>query len=273
MNYKDNKIEEFYHYIEESDNAFLADEAFAFAEKAKEICPEHFEVLRVFALAEYKKTYDPAKKCELLAKAVEKANEYIKKNSRTYVQINSWDISIDGKPYINLKYHYADALVECGRMSDAKREYENILGLTHRDGFGARYRLMSIYALFEDGVKAKRLLGSYAECEGVGLFLPASVCFFKKGEIKKAEEYLLEAYGHNNYLWDLTKKSRNSNFRKSITDMYYESRAKGSYRAWSYEECVYHIVDNLFLYDSAPKYFNWAYKIIKEIKDKDHRGK
>lgn len=259
------EFNELNHWLKKVDEAFGSEEALKAVSEAKKIAPEDFDVIRAEALAKYKATYDPADRCRFYKEAREKADEVIRRDSEEYESIHDWYRNIQGRPYMRLLSNYADALVEAGRLKDAKGVYEDILSLTHYDGIGNRYRLMGIYALFEDGVKAERLLRKYKDCEGLGLFLPASVCFFKKGDIEKAEQYLAEAFGFNENLPEMLRKSSNKNFWPKAYDIYQRGYRNG-YEAWSYDECVFHMMENKFLYDSAPGYFTWARHVLEKAR-------
>lgn len=231
-----------------------------YAERAKELFPDDFDTLRVCALANH--WQDDVSLCLAYEEAVSAADHIIRENLEIYSLLYDWYQSFRGRSYIHLLHVYADSLVTCGRMKDAVAKYETIISLTHHDGYGDRYRLMGLYALFENAEKAKKLLEKYKGCEGEGLFLHAALCFFKKGDYETAKEYLLEAYSYNENIPMLFAKCHNKNFFDNMEEIYAEC-CKTSYMMHSYEECVVHVMENIHVYNTAKPFFEWAMQILQ----------
>ena len=242
--------------IQENDTA----SARKYAERAKELFPDDFDTLRVRALVNHGQ--DDVSLCLAYEEAVSAADNSIREKPETYSTIHDWYRSLSGRPYIRLLHAYANSLVTCGRMKDAVAKYETIISLTHYDGYGDRYRLMGLYALFENAEKAKKLLKKYKGCEGEGLFLHAALCFFKKGDYETAKEYLLEAYSYNKNIPKLFAKCHNRNFFDKMEEIYAEC-CRTSYMMHSYEECVVHVMENIYAYNTAKPFFEWAVQILQ----------
>lgn len=240
--------------------AVTAEETRKYAKMAKELYPDDFDTLRVCALAEIRKAYDdPVTKYLQYGEALMRADEIIKEDKEgKFALIGDWYRSLYGIPYLRLKRSYAKALLDCGLISPAKKQYEGILTLTHYDGYGDRYILAAVYAFTGDCSKMKRLLKKYKDPDDGGLSLPASVCYFKNGDTSNAKKYLFKALDGNENYRSLVKKSINENFRKRLFEIYNKCVRQGSFLAGSYEECVYGVVETMFLYDSVPAYFHWA---------------
>ena len=231
-----------------------------YAERAKELFPDDFDTLRVCALVNH--WQDDVSLCLAYKEAVSAADHIIREKPEIYSLINDWYQSFRGRSYIHLLHVYADSLVACGRMKDAAAEYEIIVSLTHHDGYGDRYRLMGLYALFEATEKAKGLLEKYKGSEGEGLFLHAALCFFKKGDYGTAKEYLLKAYSYNENIPKLFAKCRNKNFMNKMEEIYTVC-CRTSYMMYSYEECVVHVMENIYAYNTAKPFFEWAVQILR----------
>lgn len=230
------------------------------AKRAKELYPDDFDTLRVCALAEIRSANnDPVEQCLQYEKALMRADEIVRADEEGfYTNIGDWYRSVYGRPYIRLKRAYAKALLDCGRMHDAAKQYEDIIALTHYDGYGDRYILAAVYASVGDRFGTIRLLEKYKECDDGGLLFPASVCFFKNGDVLNAKKYLLRAFDENKHYKALVKRSVNRNFREKLFEIFDACNEKGGIRAGTYELCAYDVANTMFLYDSVPAYFHWA---------------
>lgn len=240
--------------------AVTAEETRKYAKMAKELFPDDFDTLRVCALAEIRKAYDdPVTKYLQYGEALMRADEIIKEDKEgKFALIGDWYRSFDGRPYIRLKRSYARALLDCGLISSAKKQYEGILALTHYDGYGDRYILAAVYAFTGDSSKMKRLLKKYGNPDDGGLLFPASVCFFKNGDVLNAKKYLLRAFDEDKHYKALVKRSANRDFREKLFEIFDACNKKGGIRAGTYELCAYDVANTMFLYDSVPAYFHWA---------------
>ncbi len=107
-----------------------------------------------------------------------------------------WEI-VETRPYMRIKQSYAEILAENGMMKKAVKEYEEILKLNENDNLGVRFRLMSLYAFFEDEENALKLYKKYNGQNSVQMLLPISVLYFKKGEFTKS----LNSMTENDYLF------------------------------------------------------------------------
>lgn len=240
--------------------ALTASETNKYAKRAEELFPDDFDTLRVCALAKIREACnDPVTKYQEYEKALKRADEIIREDrDGEFCLINDWYRSSPGRPYIRLKRAYARSLLDCGQFEPAKKQYEDIIALTHHDGYGDRYVLAAIYAFTGDRLGFKRLLKEYRECIDGEIALHASVCFFKNGDILNARKYLLRAFDDNKNYRTLVAKSINRNFRKKLQEISEECDRKEGVRIGSYEQCVCGITETMFLYDSVPEYFHWA---------------
>ena len=262
----DKDYEEHASCVNNAVRAFTYEETNKYAERAKEIYPDDFDTLRVCAIAEIRKNHqDPVEAYLQYEKALRRADEVIREDeSGKYEGINDWYRSLHGRPYLRLKRGYAYALLNCGMMDQALKQYEDIVELSHYDGYGDRYKLAAIYAFLGDRIALENLMKKYEGCCGSGIFLPASVCFFKRGDLIKAERYLRKAYDCNNNFKTFLEKTINRNFRQKTEEIYDKCLGEG-YLADSYEECVFEVLDTMFLYASVPAFFDWARRKVRKF--------
>ena len=100
----------------------------------------------------------------------------------------------------NLACFYA-GLGMINKAIDLARE---ILRLDNRDGSGARYLLMGLYAYMEDESNLKKLYQKYPE-ESLSMLVPFFVYYYKQTNFKEAKRYLdkiVKCNKHFNHIFD-----------------------------------------------------------------------
>ena len=165
-----------------------------------------------------------------------------------------WEI-VETRPYMRIKQSYAEILAENGMMKKAVKEYEEILKLNENDNLGVRFRLMSLYAFFEDEENALKLYKKYNGQNSVQMLLPISVLYFKKGEFTKSL----------NYLKKIEKNVKG--FKKFFKDMmnergefYLNQLSSMGYRPFSTDELILSMTENDYLFLTASSFVEWAYE-------------
>ena len=122
-----------------------------------------------------------------------------------------------------------------------------------------RYRLMHIYAYFEDEEAALALhkrFGYYNETE---MLLPLSILYYKKGNYNKASRYLRNLRSANKDLKRFLQM-----IMRGTLDEFEGFKVEGGYSPGTIEELVMEFRDNLFLFTTTDEYMEWAMRQINK---------
>lgn len=165
-----------------------------------------------------------------------------------------WEI-VETRPYIRIKQSYAEVLAENGMMKKAVKEYEEILKLNENDNMGVRFRLMSLYAFFEDEENALKLYKKYNGQNSVQMLLPISVLYFKKGEFAKSLNYLKKIEKNVKGLKKFFKDMMNER-----GEFYLNQLSSMGYRSFSTDELILSMTENDYLFLTASSFVEWAYE-------------
>ena len=165
-----------------------------------------------------------------------------------------WEI-VETRPYIRIKQSYAEVLAENGMMKKAVKEYEEILKLNENDNLGVRFRLMSLYAFFEDEENALKLYKKYNGQNSVQMLLPISVLYFKKGEFAKSLNYLKKIEKNVKGLKKFFKDMMNER-----GEFYLNQLSSMGYRPFSTDELILSMTENDYLFLTASSFVEWAYE-------------
>lgn len=163
-------------------------------------------------------------------------------------------------PYMRVRSTYANALIDSSMFKMAIDECEYLLHLASNDHAGIRYRLMHIYALFEDEVSAIRLFNKFDE-DSTMFLLPLSILYYKRGDYKNAENYL-KALNQCN---PDTLEFFSTLIGGGIADLIHDADLL-SYTPFTIEEYRVELSENRFLFLSSSQYFHWAIKKLKKLK-------
>lgn len=77
----------------------------------------------------------------------------IKKGFMDKENIGSFWLMVETRPYMRIKFAYAKFLKECGMLSTAISECEDMIKLCKNDNLGVRHTLMYLYAVTENDKK------------------------------------------------------------------------------------------------------------------------
>jgi hypothetical protein len=146
-------------------------------------------------------------------------------------------------------------LAENGMMKKAVKEYEEILKLNENDNMGVRFRLMSLYAFFEDEENALKLYKKYNGQNSVQMLLPISVLYFKKGEFTKSLNYLKKIEKNVKGLKKFFKDMMNER-----GEFYLNQLSSMGYRPFSTDELILSMTENDYLFLTASSFVEWAYE-------------
>lgn len=194
------------------------------------------------------------------AKAVQKATNHMKEEGYFDDEYMGefWGV-LETRSYMRLRTTFLEALIQCGQIGQAQEECKELLRLCEGDNLGMRYRLMHIYAYFEDEEAALALhkrFGSYNETE---MLLPLSILYYKKGNYNKASRYLRNLRSANKDLKRFLQM-----IMRGTLDEFERFKVEGGYRPGTIEELVMEFRDNLFLFTTTDEYMEWAMRQINK---------
>lgn len=249
--------DEAYRYLDMAADAATKAQALKYAKKALEVAPDNVDAqITVLELSS-----DTA---ETLVKKyrqlIETAESRLKADgwfSDDYVG-EFWGV-YETRPYMRIRANYIDALINCSMLKMAMDECREMLRLCENDNIGTRYRLMHLFAHFEDEESALELLEKYNE-KSTMFLLPLSILYFKKGKFTKSAKYLRELNKCNKDAFRFFELSVGD----ELADLSQFSNEIG-YRPFTIEELVFAVNENPYLFISVPKYFEWAYKKLKVL--------
>lgn len=113
------------------------------------------------------------------------------------------------RPYMRARLHYAEALSQLGKITDAIMQYEELLELNPMDNQGVRYSLFVAYADLGEFKKAGELLQQFEEDSAQDAFNKLLLELYEHGFTKKADLLLKAAKKENKYVISyLTGKKR-----------------------------------------------------------------
>lgn len=240
-----------YDYLELADSAETKSEAKSFVKKALELEPDNIDALVMMAqlsttsvetlLKKYEKIIDDAKK-QLTADGF-----FDKKNIGAF-----WDI-FETRPYMRARYEYISLLTDCLMMTKAMTECENMLKLCENDNLGVRYKLMHIYAYFEDEEKAIKLFKKFEEEESAMFLLPLSALYYKLGKLKKSLDYLKKLNQKNRDTYEFFACVADGDMDRLISNL-----SPYGYQADSIEELTQAMSENIHFYSPMMSYFDWG---------------
>lgn len=148
-------------------------------------------------------------------------------------------------------------LKECGMLSFAISECEDMIKLCENDNLGVRHILMALYAFTENEEKALTLYKKYSGYEETQILVSLSILYYRKNNLKKSLSYLKKLEKIN--------KDTKKFFKDVIYDKienYIEKMSDFGYKPYSGEELFVFFDNNSYLFTTGG-YFEWAYEELK----------
>lgn len=238
-------------YMELANSATSKKSALKYANKAVELDPDNIDAQEMVAQLSATSANDLIERLEIIIASAEeklKADGYFEDDA-----IGEFWLIFQTRPYMRLLDSYADALIGCGRMKASVAVCEKMLKLCNNDNQGERYRLMHLYAYFEDEKAALALMSKYSEEESTQFLLPLSVIYYKLGNLPEAEKYLKRLSRANKDTAKFFKGLLNDKLEEYIDDM-----PVYGYRPSTIDEFIVEAEENSFLFRSMTGYFDWA---------------
>lgn len=255
----ENNAETAFDFLELAESAFTKKEALKYAKKAIELEPDNLDAL--------------AMKAELTASTMEKLGEKYKELIEAADQLLSsggdfndenigefWLIT-ETRPYMRLLDKYACLLADCGQLRLAEAEYKKMLRLCRNDNLGVRYRLMHIYAYFEDEQSAVGLYNAYPEDDSTQFLLPMSILYYKLGDLRKSVQYLKTLCKANEDTYQFFECVAAGDMKEISANM-----NPYGYRPNTIEEFVIESEESNFLFLASSSYFVWAEQKLRDIR-------
>lgn len=195
IEYENTPLDNAYEILEQAENAKTEKEAIRLAKKAFKTSDACFDAV----LFQVDLEDDSLKRNKMLdegldyeKKRLEKEGYFKKDNIGHFYGI------FETRPYIRGLHTKANFLSMEGKLTKAKEVCEEILRLNENDNTGARYLLMTIYAMLEDEKSILKLYDKYKE-ENLGMLIPLFAIYYKLENDEKACFYLNKINKKNPY--------------------------------------------------------------------------
>ena len=170
-----------------------------------------------------------------------------------------WGI-LETRPYMRARAAYIEVLIEMGKIKKAVAECEDILRLNENDNMGMRYKLMALYAYFEDVTAARELYNRFKE-DSFHMLLPMAIMYYKMDDLGKA----------GNLLKKIIKS--NADYKRFLDgelvlddDEIHEILSNGMYSPGGIEEVTLAFEENVVLSGSLIHFNEWAGEECLKIK-------
>ena len=227
-----------------------------YAKKSLKLNPENLDAAFFSVEIEADSYVDMLERNEKILEYGEKI--MIEKGFMDEENIGSFWLIVETRPYMRVKFAYANLLKECGMLSTAISEYEDMMRLCKNDNLGVRHSLMYLYAATENEKKAAKLYKKF-EFFDSSLILPLSILYYRKKDLKESLKYLKELEEGNKD----TKKFLKFVYEEKIDKILEEINDIG-YRAATIEELAISFAENNNLFNSTLGYVEWAYNQLRK---------
>lgn len=221
--------------------------AIKLAKQALEIYPDNIDAENL--IAEYEENL--IKKLKKYDVIIEKATKLLEaQNMFDKENIGEFWLILETRPYMRARHNKILVLMQLGRYTEAMKECEELLELCNNDNMGIRYILIGLYCMLEKFNQCEILYNKF-EDESLFMLFTMSIMYFKKGDYKKAKQYLNKAEEQNEFIVDF------------LLDGIVESaqeHGNGYYSYGSEEEAVFVINDLLYLLGSVPYFLEFIQK-------------
>lgn len=226
--------------LEQALDATSKSKALKYAKQALEVYPDNIDAEAL--IAEFED--NPIKRLKKFDSIVEKATKLLEEqNMFDKENIGEFWLILDTRPYMRARYNKMLLLKELGRYTEAAKECEELLTLCENDNMGIRYILIGLYCILEKFEECEKLYKKYKD-QSLFMVFTMSIMYFKKGDYKKAKQYLAKSEEQNEFILDFLL-DENGEFIKSKADYY-------SYG--SEEEAFIAINDLIYLLASVPTF-------------------
>ncbi len=252
-------------YVDMADEAETLQKRVEYLNKALSLDPDSVDAK--LGLIKVRMSEEPEEKLVAIASLMDKAAEPLKeKRYFEHYRGEFWGLH-ETRPFMRVKQSYMDSLIDCGMISLAIEEGNEMIALNTNDNLGIRYTLMHLYALTGDEKAALELHKKYEYSEETQMLLPFSVLYYRLGQFDKAEEYLKKLNVANK---DTRKFLRA--FVNEDQDAIFGDMDPHGYRPYTIEDLGVAMIENKWLYVSSSHYFHWAYRCLNKKNDRNKPG-
>ncbi len=165
-----------------------------------------------------------------------------------------WGI-VETRPYMRLRHSYIDLLINLGKFKKAIKECEELLVLSEGDNLGIRYKLVSLYAYFEDEENVIKIYEKFNKENSSRMLLAIVALYYKLDDEKKAETYLKKLMKVNKGMKELFGDI------EGLIDMMFDGDINPEiYQMDSKEEMMVALSDSQFLFAASPEFLFWVGK-------------
>lgn len=230
--------------LEEALEATSKSKALKLAKQALEVYPNNIDAEGLIAEFE-----------ENIIKRLKKYNSIIEKATKILEEQKMFDKEnigcfwgiIETRPYMRIRYNRLLILKTLGRYTEVVKECEDLLKLCESDNLGVRYILLGIYCILEKFEDCQKLYDKYSDSSAFMTFPMAIMCF-KKGDYKKAKQYLKLTEENNQFILDILLEE-NGQYISDIDSEYYSYGSE--------EEAYFIIRDFIYLIGSVPMFLDF----------------
>lgn len=194
---------------------------------------------------------------EDIIKRLKKYDEVVENATRVMKEQNMFDKDnigcfwgiIGTRPYMRARHRKILTLMSLGRYTEAIKECEEMLELCVDDNLGIRYILIGMYCLLEKFDKCEGLYSKYQE-DSLNMVLVMAIMYFKKGNYKKAKQFLEKVEEQNEYILDFLLEPSQELFENiDISSDYYTLGSE--------EEAFTVVNDLVYLLASVPTFLGF----------------
>lgn len=192
----------------------------------------------------------------------------IKKAEKALADSGLWDEQYFGaywgiyetRPYMKLRFAYADFLIQQGKRKLAINEYADLLRLCISDNLGVRYKLIHLYAFYEDELSAVRLYKEFEGHNNTMMLLPMVTLYYRLDDYASAARYLELLKKANPYTLKFFLEMSDDEMEDSVNQIL----QFGAYEHASIEEFVACMQENSYLYASTEGVIEWIIQNIEK---------
>lgn len=190
-----------------------------------------------------------------------KYQSILKKGKKQLTEAGFWNeeyfgdfwMILETRPYMRVRYGYIEHLISQGKLRKAIAECEDMLKLCETDNMGIRYKLIHLYAFYEDELSAMRLYKRYDGFQDTMLLLPLILLYHRLDHYVQARKYLKLLCSANpeteNFFLQLKEDD--------IEEMFADVIEEGAYQYNSAEEFVMAIMENMYFYTLTGSGLAW----------------
>lgn len=190
-----------------------------------------------------------------------KYQNILKKGKKQLTEAGFWNeecfgdfwMILETRPYMRVRYGYIEHLISQGKMRKAIAECEDMLKLCETDNMGIRYKMMHLYALYEDELSAMRLYKRYDGFQDTMLLLPLILLYYRLDNYVQARKYLKLLCSANPETENFFLQLMEDDVEEMLADVIEE----GAYQYNSAEEFVMAIMENMYFYTLTGSGLAW----------------